>query len=83
LIGPLPCGMGRLSVPNNPDGGRCLQYTRARGVFKVLARRESPEKIAARKVHWNKALEIVGDSAVFAPMDGPKSKTVGSLCLED
>ena len=32
---------------------------------------ESPEEIAARKVNWNQALEIVGDSVVLTSKDGP------------
>ena len=32
---------------------------------------ETPEEIAIRKANWNKALEIVGDSVVLAPKDGP------------
>lgn len=32
---------------------------------------ESQEDIAARKTNWNKALELVGDSVVLAPKDGP------------
>ena len=32
---------------------------------------ETPEEIAVRKANWNKALEIVGDSVVLAPKDGP------------
>jgi hypothetical protein len=32
---------------------------------------ETAEEIATRKANWNKALEIVGDSVVLAPKDGP------------
>jgi hypothetical protein len=32
---------------------------------------DNPEEIAVRKSNWNKAIELVGDSVVLAPKDGP------------